>query len=93
MSQGLRAWLNHGHVCCGWAFTVTAGATAYRTSMMLLSDRWCLLLLLGDLQLPAGVLEQGETVEELAVRELQEETGGQDSSPPPLPQQVPTTPH
>lgn len=26
-------------------------------------------------QLPAGVIEQGETVQELAVRELKEETG------------------
>jgi ADP-ribose pyrophosphatase YjhB (NUDIX family) len=28
------------------------------------------------LQLPAGVIEKGESVEELAVRELKEETGG-----------------
>lgn len=27
------------------------------------------------LQLPAGIIEKGETIEQVAVRELQEETG------------------
>lgn len=35
----------------------------------------CAVLYCATLQLPAGVIEKGETIEELAVRELKEETG------------------
>jgi 8-oxo-dGTP pyrophosphatase MutT (NUDIX family) len=45
--------------------------------LLICSGCCCLVaaLLLLLLQLPAGIIEKGETIEQVAVRELQEETG------------------